>query len=208
MKLLPTLLVASVLAGCSSISRLTDVTNLVDYRDHKSVKVLEIPADLDAPNFNKTYVTTVSDKMASPNSARLDQVPLVDKGMVSQSASTTKVVQKSGQSVLQIEGDLATVWKRVNVALKGMGMTVNKSDQAAGIIAARDRSLISDAGSPIGRFLNKSLGRVNKGADYQFRIAGNDKITTIEVADKAGKALPEADAKVILDRLRKAYTSK
>lgn len=81
MKFLSTLVVASFLTGCSSIARFTDVTNLVDYSDHKSVKVLEIPSDLDAPNFDKTYTTTVSDSMAGTKSARLDQVPLVDKNM-------------------------------------------------------------------------------------------------------------------------------
>lgn len=209
MKLLPTFLVASLLAGCSSVSRLTDVTNLVDYRDHKSVKVLEIPADLDAPNFNKTYITTVSDAMALPKSAktaRLDRVPFVDKSMGSPPASSAKIVQKDAQVMLQIEGGLAVVWKRTNDTLKTMGMTVSKSDQGSGLIVARDRSSVSDPRSPIGRFLNKSLGKANKGTDYQFRISGNDKITTIEVADKVGKVLPAVDARLILGRIRKEYT--
>lgn len=88
-----------------------------------------------------------------------------------------------------------------------MGMTIARSDEKSGLIVARDRSLVSDAGSPIGRFLNKSLGKVNKGAEYQFRVIGNKQLSTIEVADKAGNTLSDADARLILSRLRKEYTS-
>ena len=89
-------MVASMLVGCSSITRFTDVTNLIDYSDHKSVKLLEIPSDLDSPSFDKTYVTTISDNMAAKKSARLDQVPLVDKNMAAPAASTVKIVKKGG----------------------------------------------------------------------------------------------------------------
>ena len=207
MKLLLALLIASFLVGCSSIGRLTDVTNLVDYSNHKSVKVLEIPSDLDAPNFDKTYVTSISDSMAATKSVRLDQVPLVDKSMGPPPLSSVKVVQKGAQSVLQIDDAISAVWMRANDTLKGMGMTISQSEKASGLIAARDRSLVSDPGSPIGRMLNKSIGKVNQGTEYQFRVSGNEKSSTIEVSDKAGKALPAADAQLILSRLRKEYTS-
>lgn len=207
MKLLPTLLIAGLLAGCSSVSRFTDVTNLINYSDHKSVKVLEIPSDLDAPKFDKTYVTSISDKMTASKSARLDQVPLVDKSMGPPPASSVKIMQEGTQSSLQIDDAKSVVWTRANDTLKGMGMTISKADQASGVIVARDRSLVSDSRSPIGRLLNKSLGKVNKGAEYQFRVSGDEKLSTIIVSDKAGKALSAADARLILSRLRKEYTS-
>lgn len=207
MKFLLTLVVASFLVGCSSVARFTDVTNLVDYNDHKSVKVLEIPSDLDAPNFDKTYTTTISDGMAAIKSVRLDQVPLVDKSMAPPPESSVKIVKDGSTAVLQLEDNSSLAWKRVNDTLKTMGMTITKSDESSGLISARDRSLVSDAGSPIGRFLNKSLGKVNKGAEYQFRVSGNEQLSTIEVADKAGKALLETEARLILSRLRKEYTS-
>jgi len=207
MKFLPVFLAAVLLAGCSAASSMIDVTNLVDYSNHKSVKVLEIPPDLDAPKFDKTYITSVSDKVATTKPVRLDRVPLVDESLGVSSASLVKVSQTGSQVSLQLEGSTSSAWKRVNEALKGMGMTVSKANQASGLITARDRSLISDPGSPIGRFLNRSLGRINKGAEYQFRVTGSDKQAIVEVADKAGNALPEADARVILGRLRKEYTS-
>ena len=207
MKILTTVMVASVLVGCSSITRFTDVTNLIDYSDHKSVKLLEIPSDLDSPSFDKTYVTTISDKMAAKKSARLDQVPLVDKNMAAPAASTVKIVKKGSTAQLQLEDSRSIAWKRTNDTLKAMGMTINKADKASGLIVVRDRSLVADARSPIGRLLNESLGKVNKGAEYQFRVNDNGQQATIEVADKAGKALPEADARLVLARLRKEYLS-
>lgn len=207
MKILSTLMVASVLVGCSSITRFTDVTNLIDYSDHKSVKLLDIPSDLDSPSFDKTYVTTISDNMAAKKSARLDQVPLVDKNMAAPSASTIKIVKKGSTAQLQLEDSRSIAWKRTNDTLKAMGMTISKADKASGLIVVRDRSLVSDARSPIGRFLNKSLGKVNKGSEYQFRVSDNGQQATIDVSDKAGKALSEADARLVLSRFRKEYTS-
>ena len=207
MKLLPTLLISVLLTGCSSVTRFTDVTNLIDYSNHKSVKVLEIPSDLDAPNFDKTYVTSISDGMKTTKSARLDQVPLIDKTMGPPPANSVRITQKGAKVVLQLDDSSTLAWARINDTLKGMGMTIGKSDQSTGIIAARDRSLVSDPGSPIGQFLNRSLGKVNKGTDYQFSISGDEKLTTIQVADKAGKALSAADARLILSRLRKEYTN-
>lgn len=207
MKILTTVMVASVLAGCSSITRFTDVTNLIDYSDHKSVKLLEIPSDLDSPSFDKTYVTTISDKMAAKKSARLDQVPLVDKNMAAPAASTVKIVKKGSTAQLQLEDSRSIAWKRTNDTLKAMGMTISSADKISGLIVARDRSLVADARSPIGRMLNKSLGKVNKGAEYQFRVSDNGQQATIDVADKAGKALSESDARLVLSRLRKEYTS-
>ena len=208
MKLLPTLLIASTLVGCSSINGLTDVTNLVDYRNHKSVKMLQIPSDLDAPIFDKTYVTTVSDKITSERSERLDQVPLVDSSIIAAAPSVTKVVQKDKQSIMQVEGNLNAAWPLTYAALKRMGMTVNKGNKATGIIEARDRSLLSDPASPVGRLINRSFGRINKGEEYKFLLAGDNKNTTIEVMNKLGKALPAAKAQSILARLRKGYVSK
>lgn len=207
MKILSTLMVASVLVGCSSITRFTDVTNLIDYSDHKSVKLLDIPSDLDSPSFDKTYVTTISDNMAAKKSARLDQVPLVDKNMAAPAASTVKIVKKGSTAQLQLEDSRSIAWKRTNDTLKAMGMTISKADKASGLIVVRDRSLVSDARSPIGRMLNKSLGKVNKGAEYQFRVSDNGQQATIDVADKAGKALSESAARLVLARLRKEYTS-
>lgn len=207
MKFLSTLLVALLLVGCSSLGRFTDVTNLIDYSNHKSVKVLEIPPDLDSPIFDKTYVTAASDTMDTARSVGLDQVPLVDKTMGPPPASSVQIVKKGGSVMLQLEDDVALAWKRTNDALKIMGMTIAKADQSAGLIAARDRSLVSDPLSPIGRFLNESIGKVNEGIEYQFRVSGDDKSTTIEIADKLGKSLSEADARVVLARLRKEYTS-
>jgi len=209
MKLLLTLLIAGLLTGCSSVSRFTSVTNLVDYSNHKSVKVLEIPSDLDAPVFNKTYITTVSDSVATAvatKPSRLDQVPLVDKSIRVSQPSLANVVQKGAQVVLQIEDDPAAVWTRTNNALKSMGMTISQSDQASGVILARDSALVASPDSPIGRLLNKSLGRANKGVEYQFRINGAEKITSIEAADKSGRPLSVADARLVLERLRKEYT--
>ena len=207
MKILSTVMVASVLVGCSSITRFTDVTNLIDYSDHKSVKLLELPSDLDSPSFDKTYVTTISDNMAAKKSAGLDQVPLVDKNMAAPAASTVKIVKRGSTAQLQLEDSRSIAWKRTNDTLKAMGMTISKADKASGLIVARDRSLVSDARSPIGRMLNKSLGKVNKGAEYQFRVSDNGQQATIDVADKAGKALPESAARLVLARLRKEYTS-
>ena len=54
MKYLPLMAITGLMAGCSSVNSITDTTNLVDYSNHKSVKLLEVPADLDKPVFSAT----------------------------------------------------------------------------------------------------------------------------------------------------------
>ena len=127
--------------------------------------------------------------------------------MAAPSASSLKIVKNGSTAQLQLEDGRSIAWKRANETLKAMGMTISKADKASGLIVARDRALVSDARSPIGRLLNKSLGKVNKGAEYQFRVSDNGQEAAIDVADRSGKALSEADARLVLARLRTEYTN-
>lgn len=205
MKYLSLCLTASLLTGCSSVSRLTDVTNLVDYSNHKSVKVLEMPADLKTPDYDKTYLTNVSDNGTVAQARISDAVPLVDGSLAAPSKSQVRIVTLAGETALQVDDD-KLFWKRTTDALKAMGMTVSKSDQATGMIDARDRSLVSDPGSPIGAMLNRALGKMNQGKKYKITARQEGGGGFITIRDEASKKLSTSDAKSLLLRLRKEYT--
>lgn len=205
MKYLSLCLAVSVVAGCSSVTRMTDVTNLIDYSDHKSVKVLEVPPDLDAPQFDKTYLTTVSDNTAG-GAGVTDAVPLVDSSLAAPSISQTNIIARGGEQALRIDSD-KLIWKRTLDALKAMGVTVSKSDESAGIIDGRDRSLVSDPGSPIGVFLNRSLGKLNKGPLYKVSVVKEGDSGFVTFRNGANKPLPAAEANAVLKRFLKEYTA-
>lgn len=206
MKYLSLCLAVSVTTGCSSISRMTDVTNLIDYSDHKSVKVLEVPSDLDAPEYDKTYLTDVSDKAASGSTGISDAVPLVDSSLTAPSASEVSIITRGDDRTLQINSD-KLIWKRTLDALKAMGVTVSKSDEASGVIDGRDRSQVADSGSPIGAFLNKSLGKLNKGAAYKVIVATEGDSSFITFRNGANKPLSADVANQVLKRFLKEYTA-
>ena len=206
MKYLSLCLAVSAVAGCSSVTRMTDVTNLIDYSDHKSVKVLEVPPDLDAPQFDKTYLTNVSDNAAAGATGVTDAVPLVDSSLAAPSISQTNIITRGGEQALRIESD-NLVWKRTLDALKGMGVTITKSDESTGLIDGRDRSLVSDPGSPIGAFLNRSLGKLNKGAPYRVSVVKEGESAFVIFRNGANKPLPAAEANAALKRFLKEYTA-
>ena len=196
----------SLLAGCSSVSNIMDATNVVDYSNHKSVKVLEVPADLDQPEFDRTYLTTVSDAVTSDTGKVTDAVPLVDRSIAAPSLDQVRLVKQGAGLALQIEAT-SSVWGHVNDALKAMGMTTQSSDQSAGLIKVRDRSLVSDPGSPIGAFLNRTMGKLNQGKEYQVQVAQEGQASTVIFLSKAGGVLPTDEVKPLLLRLQKEYTA-
>ena len=206
MKYLTLCLAVSVTAGCSSVTKFTDVTNLVDYSDHKSVKVLEVPSDLDAPQYDKTYLTVVSDNAKQGSGGITDAVPLVDSSLAAPSASQVRIVTRGNEQALQIDDD-KLLWKHALDALKAMGMTVSKSNEATGVVDARDRSLVSDPGSPIGAFFNRTMGKANKGASYQVVVVTEGESGFVIFRNGVGKALPANEAKTVLTRFLKEYTS-
>ena len=204
MKYVPLIAIAGLVTGCGSISSITDTTNLVDYSNHKSVKILEIPADLDQPNFDKTYVTDVSDKIAENQSVEVDSaVPLVDKSVGVVAPSASNIVKQGDQVVLSVSSSGNALWKESLVALKSMGMTVSSSDEAKGEVRMRDRSLVASSDNVIGNFLNRTIGKVNQGAGYRLVIKGS----TVFFTDLDSRNLPEAEARSLLNRLQKALAS-
>lgn len=206
MKHLSLCLAVSLLSGCSSFSNMMDVTNLTNYSNHKSVKVLEVPPDLDAPRYDKTYFTTVSDGITQTSGRVSDAVPLVDGSLAAPSVSQVRIVSRGNELVLQVNDD-SLIQKHTVDALKSMGMTLGKSDQSTGVIDARDRSLVSDPESPIGAYLNRVMGKLNQGAKYKVSVSIEGNSGFITVRDSAGKPLSANAAKPVLTRLRKEYTA-
>ena len=206
MKYLSLCLAVSVVAGCSSVTKYTDVTNLVNYSNNKSVKVLEVPSDLDVPKYDKTYLTAVSDTAKQGDNVITDAVPLVDSSLAGLSGGQVRIITRGNEQALQID-DNEMLWKKTLAALKAMGVTVSKSDEATGLISGRDRSLVSDPGSPIGAFLNRSMGKLNKGAQYQVSVISEDEFGLIIFRNGAGKPLSAKEAKMVLNRLYKGYVA-
>ena len=204
MKFLPLIVMTGLVAGCSSVNTLTDTTNLVDYNNYKSVKLLEVPSGLDRPVLNRTYLPNVSDDAVAGKFVSLDDsVPFVDDSIATPSASSLVIAKKESQLVLNVAGDDVGLWKKTTEALKAMGMTISGGDQASGLMEARDRGVISSADSPIGAFLNRTLGKVNKGAEYRVTL----KAGTVLFTAKDGSELPEVESRLLLARLKKELVS-
>jgi uncharacterized lipoprotein len=204
MKYLPLIVITGLVAGCSSVNRVLDTTNLVDYNNYKSVKLLEVPAGLDKPVLDTTYLPDPSDDIVAGKSVSLgDSVPLVDGSIAAPTASSMDITLQGSQLVLNVNDGNDGLWDKTTEALKAMGMTISGSDQATGIIQARDRGTISSNNSPIGAFLNRTLGKVNKGSEYRIMV----KASTISFADKDGGVISEVDSRSLLGRLKKELVS-
>lgn len=208
MKYTSLLLATGLLTGCSGLNNVMDVTNLIDYSDNKSVKVLEIPADLNTPDFDKTYLAEGVSDLPQSTARVSDRVPLVDNSMGGVESSQVNIVARGSGSALQIDGVSADLlWKRTNDALKVMGMTIAEAQQASGSLSVRDRANVSDGSSPIGALLNRSLGRLNQGQSYKVNVASEGEAGFVSFTEPDGRALAADKAKSLLDRLQKAYSN-
>lgn len=204
MKYLSLIAMTGLMAGCSSLNSLLDTTNLVDYNNHKSVKVLEVPPGLDKPAFDATYVTNASDNIVIDQAVSLDDsVPLVDPSIGVPAASSMTIVKQGSQLALNVDNAEGGLFKNVTEALTSMGMTVIQSDEASGVLQVRDRSLVSSPDSPIGAFLNRTFGKVNKGTEYRALVKGG----TVLFMDKDSAELPELESRSLLTRLKKELTT-
>ena len=208
MKYTSLLLATGLLTGCSGLNNVMDVTNLIDYSDNKSVKVLEIPADLNTPDFDKTYLAEGVSDLPQSTARVSDRVPLVDSSMGGVDSSQVNIVARGSGSALQIDGVSADMlWKRTNDALKVMGMTIAEAQQGSGSLSVRDRANVSDGASPIGALLNRSLGRLNQGQSYKVNVASEGETGFVSFTEPDGRALAADKAKSLLDRLQKAYSN-
>lgn len=208
MKYTSLLLATGLLTGCSGLNNVMDVTNLIDYSDNKSVKVLEIPADLNTPDFDKTYLAEGVSDLPQSTARVSDRVPLVDSNMGGVESSQVNIVARGSGSALQIDGVSADMlWKRTNDALKVMGMTIAEAQQGSGSLSVRDRANVSDGSSPIGALLNRSLGRLNQGQSYKVNVASEGETGFVSFTEPDGRALAADKAKSLLDRMQKAYSN-
>lgn len=208
MKYTSLLLATGLLTGCSGLNNVMDVTNLIDYSDNKSVKVLEIPADLNTPDFDKTYLAEGVSNLPQSTARVSDRVPLVDSSMGGVESSQVNIVARGSGSALQIDGVSADMlWKRTNDALKVMGMTIAEAQQASGSLSVRDRANVSDGSSPIGALLNRSLGRLNQGQSYKVKVESEGETGFVSFTETDGRAVAADKAKSLLDRLQKAYSN-
>ena len=100
--------VSVLLASCSTLSGLTDTTNLVNYSNHKGIKVLSIPDDLDPPGFEDDFLVKHSIDVSKAGGAMSVRVPNVDDSIGGPAVSELALVSRDGGLVLKVARNLAS----------------------------------------------------------------------------------------------------
>ncbi len=202
-----------VLTGCSTINKVFDNKESVNYKTAKTVSSLEVPPDLTSPQYDSTFEVNSGKVSASTSTGTINVgVPDVHSNTAAgkpaeqKSTSVENSANVSGQPSLKISGSYDDVWDRTGVSLKRIGFTLEDQNKVKG------RYAVKWAGySKKGKSLSEQLQQIfsfqkeilEEGTEQLVRVSSTGEGAVLQVFNKNGSAANLDVAKKILDRLKK-----
>lgn len=175
-----------LLSSCSQINKVFD-NNVTDYKNSGSVKSLEVPPDLTAPEYDKTFVFE----------ARKGGYPQQGSGEVS------TAVLASNAPTLKIRDSYQRTWLRTGAALRNIGFILEGQNKSKGLYAA-----LWDKAAPrsnlLTRFMSSRKAFLPKGTQVVVHVRKVGRTTELRLLDRTGQALQEVQARKVLESLREA----
>ena len=162
---------------------------------------LEIPPELDEPD-RSTAVRIPNASYSAVSGAAVNQPaaadPLAD-------LTGVKLVQVSGEEVLAMADTAASVYRRLGLALEGLGVRVEAADDTAALYAIEyvDESAREQRPGVLSRWFLRKKGPVDHSGTYHLRVgAHNDEVTVIRIESDQGRPAPDRVRDDILIPLR------
>jgi len=151
-------LVVSV-SGCSSIGNVVKLPeHKIDYKDSKTVKSLDVPPDLSAPDYDETYARLPSGGVSAQaygqrrvGSGSAAVLPVVQG---------VQVVNQGGVRYLQVAAAPEVLWPRLTGFWSTMGVSLQKDEPRIGVMETEWAE--NRAGLPMD-WLRKAVGSVFQG---------------------------------------------
>lgn len=146
----------SLLSACGTLD--LDVTDRVDYKNSKTVNSLEVPPDLDAPEYDSTYANIPGGAVSANALARGDAQ--VNTNTVLPTNAGIQLMREGNVRWLKINVPAEQVWPKLREFWRSMGIALKRDEPRVGIMEtewAENRGEIpQDA-------VRRSLGRVFEG---------------------------------------------
>ena len=172
------------ISGCSVVDNFMDTKNRINYKNNSSVKALEFPPDLTAPEFDMAFALPADGVVNASSLGRSSSGYTIDGRAISVLPKSTNM-RIGGQGNirwLDVATPAETLWPKLRDFWRSMGISIKKDEPKIGIMVtdwAENR-----AGLPMDWF-RRSLGKMFQGAydagsrdRYHLRIEKPSSSTT------------------------------
>jgi len=171
-----TLFMLVSISGCSVVDNVMDTKNRINYKNNSSVKALEFPPDLTAPEFDMAFALPADGVVNASSLGNVSTGHTIDGRAISVLPKSTGMHIGGQGNIrwLDVAAPAEKLWPRIRDFWRSMGISVKKDEPKIGIMVtdwAENR-----AGLPMDWF-RRSLGKMFQGAydagsrdQYHIRI--------------------------------------
>ncbi len=151
------------ISGCSVVDNFMDTKNRINYKNNSSVKALEFPPDLTAPEFDMAFALPADGVVNASSLGKSSSSYTIDGRAISVLPKSTNM-RIGGQGNirwLDVAAPAETLWPKLRDFWRSMGISIKKDEPKIGIMVtdwAENR-----AGLPMDWF-RRSLGKMFQGA--------------------------------------------
>jgi outer membrane protein assembly factor BamC len=155
----PVLVISSVLvlSACSGLN-IDSVSDRVNYKNNKSVNALEVPPDLNAPDYDPTYATIPGGSVSAAALAR-GEVQNDSRAVLPTNAGI-QLMREGNVRWLQVNAPAEAVWPKLQEFWRTMGVGIKRDEPRVGIMEtdwAENKAEI-----PLD-FIRKTIGKAFEG---------------------------------------------
>ncbi|MFN3786541.1 MAG: outer membrane protein assembly factor BamC, partial [Thiothrix sp.] len=158
------------LSACSMLDGIDDVRDSINYRNPKTVNALEVPPDLNTPDYDLTYATIPGGSVSASALAR-GQGP-VGAPTVLPTHDAIKLMREGNVRWLQVNAPPELLWTRLQDFWRVSGINLKRSEPRVGIMEtdwAENRAEIPLSG--IHKLLDKAFeGMYDAGSRDRFKV--------------------------------------
>jgi outer membrane protein assembly factor BamC len=148
--------------SCSTVDDLMDTTNSINYKNSNSIKTLEFPPDLTAPEFDAAFTLPASGnvKASMVSNQRADRYSGSEINVLPASADM-RIGGSGSVRWLEVDASANSLWPRLHDFWRSLGLSVIRDEPSIGIMVTEWAE--NKAGLPQD-WLHRMLGNVLQGA--------------------------------------------
>jgi outer membrane protein assembly factor BamC len=146
-----------ILSACSGLN-IDSVSDRVNYKNNKTINSLEVPPDLNAPNYDPTYATIPGGSVSASALARGEATQ--DSRVVLPTNAGIQLMHEGNVRWLQVNAPAEAVWPKLQEFWRTMGVDIKRDEPRVGIMEtdwAENKAEI-----PLD-FIRKTIGKAFEG---------------------------------------------
>jgi len=150
-------------SACSAVDNLMDTKNRINYQNNRSVKALEFPPDLTAPEFDSAFALPADGVVKASEIENRSDAYTVDGRRISVLPGSPNVRINGNGKVrwLEVNAPAEAVWPKIRDFWRSVGISVKRDEPRIGIMETEWAE--NRAGLPMDWF-RKSLGKIFQAA--------------------------------------------